>query len=296
MKTVLCFGEVLWDLFPGGAELGGAPANFAGRIQSLGHRAVLVSSVGRDALGQRARELLEEHGLDTEFVQNHPSLPTGTVEISVSDKGEPDFNIIAGVAYDEIISSSKLLRASAEADCVCFGTLAQRSPKSRATLHELLGEAQVATKLLDLNLRKNCYTRDTVGRSLDSADILKLNEAEVLEVCRMFDLPAIVPEFASQAIERWALSHCIITRGEEGVYARTASGQECSLTGFRVSVVDTCGSGDAFAAGFMSELFRGEDLERCCAFGNALGALVASTKGGTAPIHQRDVERLLKSR
>ena len=294
MKRIISFGEVLWDLFPEGKELGGAPANFAFRIHSLGLSAWLVSRVGDDELGREAVNRLRQSGFSTEFIQVHPKLATGTVEIKVSELGEPDFQIVPGVAYDEIEFGDELERAVREADCIYFGTLAQRAAKSRETLGRLLASAPAnAARVLDLNLRRNCYTRESVEHSLAHASILKLNEEEAAELAVWFDLPKAGAEFARRICEDWKLTHCLITRGENGVYARTAEGEECALAGVRVKVIDTCGAGDAFTAGVVSQMLEGAGLERCCRFGNALGALVAGSRGATTPISRKQVEEVM---
>ena len=51
---ILGIGELLWDLLPGGARLGGAPANFAVMAGRLGNHAAILSSIGRDELGRKA--------------------------------------------------------------------------------------------------------------------------------------------------------------------------------------------------------------------------------------------------
>ena len=295
MKGVIAFGELLWDLFPAGRELGGAPANFAYRTSALGHASFLLSAVGEDELGREALRRLSECAVNTSFVQARKSLPTGRVEITLNPNGDPNFRIITGVAYDSILCTPGLEVLAQEAHCIYFGTLAQRSETNRDTLSRLLGAAAPGTmRVLDLNLRPDCFTPQTLEHSLQNADVLKLNDHEVGVLAELFGLPAREQEFSRAACDRWQLTHCAVTRGERGVYARTAEGEECSLPGVPVNVVDTCGAGDAFTAGFTSQLLEGADLERCCRFGNALGALVASTRGAMAPIPREQVEEFVR--
>jgi fructokinase len=56
-------GEVLWDLLPAGKQLGGAPANFAFHAQQLSAEGLVVSAVGRDALGEEIKARLAQLGL-----------------------------------------------------------------------------------------------------------------------------------------------------------------------------------------------------------------------------------------
>ena len=51
---VLCFGEILWDSLPEGLFPGGAPFNVAYHLRRLGARAVPVTAVGRDTLGDES--------------------------------------------------------------------------------------------------------------------------------------------------------------------------------------------------------------------------------------------------
>src|SRR5688572_25641598 len=145
-KRVVCFGELLCDLLPSGPELGGAPSNFAYRMHSLGREAIIVSRVGNDDLGRRALSILREKGLNTDYIQIDPTRPTGTVNVMVSPKGEPDFEIVPNVAYDLIEFTPELESLAARAECVCFGTLIQRNEQSRRTLYRFLDAAPSAGK------------------------------------------------------------------------------------------------------------------------------------------------------
>src|SRR5579872_5672099 len=80
-KTVVGLGELLWDLLPEGARLGGAPANFAVMAGRLGNRAVVASRVGTDALGKKAQEELEALPAESDFLQSDSEYATGTVTV-----------------------------------------------------------------------------------------------------------------------------------------------------------------------------------------------------------------------
>ena len=284
-KTILAFGELLWDLLPSGAVLGGAPANFAFRMHSLGDRCILVSRLGRDTLGQAAISRLTELRMETQCIQWDTAYPTGTVQVSLSPTGNPDFQIVRDAAYDHIESVPQLLNFAAQAHCLCFGTLAQRASATRQTLQDLLQAAPQALKLLDLNLRKDCYSAETIVYSLQQADILKLNEQEAFYLASLFQIPpAPLDHFGAAAIQKWGLSHCLITLGERGAFAITAKGDRAYSPGYTVALRDTCGSGDACTAGFLHALLQGKPLAECVHLGNALGAIVATQDGATEPI------------
>src|SRR5919109_2276085 len=137
-KTILAFGETLWDRFPSGATLGGAPFNFAFRVNSLGDRGVIVTRLGRDDYGRKALEQIAALGMETTFIQRDEQHPTGAVEVKLDERGNPDFHILPDAAYDFIGTNDALMELASGADCFCFGTLAQRSPKARQSLRRLL--------------------------------------------------------------------------------------------------------------------------------------------------------------
>lgn len=288
---ILAFGELLWDLLPSGAVLGGAPANFAFRMNALGTAAALVSRLGRDALGKSAFEQLTALGMDTRHIQWDDELPTGTVPVRLDERGNPDFTIVQNTAYDRIECTGALLDLARQVRGICFGTLVQRAERSRRTLQTLLANAPDALKLLDLNLRKECYTAETISESLEHASVLKLNEAEMRHLAELFQLPAnSLHDFAQAAMRKWRLSHCLVTLGEWGAFAASAEGEAAYSPGYQVELADTCGSGDAFSAGFLHSLLQGRSTASCLEAGNALGAIVATQRGATQPISSADLE------
>jgi fructokinase len=296
-KKVLAYGETLWDLLPTGAVLGGAPFNFAYRVNSLGDRGLIVSRLGRDELGLKAASQAVALGMDTSYIQWDDHHPTGTVKITLDEKNNPDYYIVPGVAYDHIKANDSLLEIAAASDCLCFGTLIQRTPTARQTLQKLFASAGKSIKLLDINLRKNCYTRQTTTLSLQEADILKLNEEEAQELAEMFGTSARdIPAFSQEMIERWGLCYSLVSFGERGAFAVSKEGDKAYVPGYEVALVDPCGSGDAFTAGFVHLLLRDKPLAECLELANALGAMVARQAGATAPISPDHIKKFMDAK
>ena len=125
--VVVGLGELLWDLFPKGKQLGGAPANFAYITALLGDRGVVASRVGDDRLGQEALWHLKSNGLPIGHVQRDPAHPTGTVRVELDAKGQPEYQITEDVAWDFLEFSEDWISLARSAHAVCFGSLAQRS-------------------------------------------------------------------------------------------------------------------------------------------------------------------------
>src|SRR2546423_985629 len=136
--TVIGLGEILWDVFPSGRRLGGAPANFAYCSHLLGDSGIIASRTGDDELGRELRHVLVDAGLSNRGVQEDVTHPTGTVQVQVSGAGQPSFRILEPVAWDFLEWNESWQALAHSADTVCFGTLAQRSPVSRATILRFL--------------------------------------------------------------------------------------------------------------------------------------------------------------
>ena len=296
-KTVLSFGEALWDLLPDGPQLGGAPLNLAYRLSCLGDRGLLVTRVGRDELGQLAILRMAELGMDTSLVQSDDQLPTGRVEVKIDAEGRPDFTILPDVAYDRIEMTYELMEVAQVVDCVCFGTLVQRTAGSGTALQRLLAMVPGVPRFLDLNLRKDCFSWSSIEEALGQATLLKLNEDEARRVAFGCDLSAEpFPELVEALMDKWNLAACVVTLGERGAFAITADGTRAYEPGYEVPVVDTCGSGDAFSAGFLHAYLRGEPLAECCRLGGLMGTLVATQAGATEPLSPVVLEQFVAAR
>lgn len=283
--SMVSFGEILWDCLPDRRVLGGAPYNFAFRVHSLGQTSAFISRVGNDPLGEEALREVIQTGLDPSLIQRDSLHPTGTVDIELGDDRQPHYTINPDVAYDFIELNEEILEAVRAADCLCFGTLAQRGERSRKTLHEIWDAAGEAVRLYDINLRKDCYTRERIEESLQVATIIKLNEDEAAFMKEMFPCRGnTLPEISRDLIERWNLDECLITLGERGLFASTRAGDEVYIPGFSITLNDPCGSGDACTAGYICERLQGHDLATSGTRGNALGAMVATHPGATHPV------------
>lgn len=290
-KTVVSFGEILWDILPSGMLLGGAPFNFAFRMNSLGDRGIMISRLGRDELGRKALEGVSSLGLETQYLQRDDSFPTGTVQVSFDQQNKPDYLIVPGVAYDQIEAADSLLQIVSEADCICFGTLIQRTEKSRSTLRRLLENSGDSLKFCDINLRKKCYDKSTVSFSLEKSHALKMNEEEAHQLARLFELSyQSLPHLCGELLKRWELRYCLVTLAEYGAYALSEKGEEIYVPGYKIDLADSLGAGDAFAAGFIHGILRGASLARACSLGNILGALVAAKKGATPEVTEEEID------
>jgi len=288
MIELLSIGEVLWDLFPDGKQLGGATFNVAYHARQLGIEAAAVSRVGEDPLGEEILERARGLGLPADMLQRDPSLPTGTVKVALDRAGTPTFVITESVAWDAIERTAALDRAAAGVRAIVFGTLAQRSPRSRETIRATIERSGAPCKLYDINLRPPFYNEEVIRYSLEAATILKLNDDELVTVRRFFTLPDREAEACQALRMEFGIELVCVTKGERGCSVYDDSGT-LDVPGRSVRVVDTVGAGDAFSAGLIVKLLEGASTEEAARFANAAGALVASKSGATPPITREEV-------
>ena len=288
---ILGLGELLWDLLPEGARLGGAPANFTVMAGRLGSHASILSRIGRDDLGRRAVELLEPLRADTEFLQVDPVHETGRVTVEFQG-GQPHYTIHEPAAWDFLELSDEWVRLAERADAICFGSLAQRSLESRQTIQTLASQAKAkCVRVFDVNLRAPFYSSEVLQESLELASVMKMNDAEVPLVLGLLGLQAFDPEDpgalqsgARKLLEEFpTLQMAAVTRGGSGSLLVTREGWH-DHPGIPVKVADTIGAGDAFTAGFVWSQLNGGSLPQSCEVGTRPRALVATQRGGMEPI------------
>src|SRR5215510_11143725 len=285
---VVGLGELLWDLFAKGKQLGGAPANFAYMAALLGDRSVVASRVGDDRLGQEALWHLKSHGLDISHVQRDLQHPTGAVKVEVDGKGQAEYHFIEDVAWDFMEFSEDWISLARSTHAVCFGSLAQRSPASRGTIKSYLcAMPSFAIGIFDVNLRQSYFSAEVLRDSARFAKVLKLNHEELPVFLDLMQCPLRNSERTDLLAARWlsrefGIQLVCITRGPNGSLLVTPSSQD-EHAGFRVKIADTVGAGDAFTATMVHHALRGSSLAAINAAANRMGAWVASQEGAMPP-------------
>ena len=281
--VVVGIGELLWDVYPDAAHLGGAPANFVSLAAALGAGSWLVSAGGDDDLGDRALADLRERGVRMDHVGRDADRATGRVMVTLDAEKRPTFAIESDVAWDYIAWCDGLDDLARRADAVCFGTLAQRSPVSRATIARfVMATRAAAMRVLDVNLRESFFDRETLERSLAMASVLKLNELELPVITSLFSMAGGTTVDTLRAIlRRFDLQLVALTRGPDGALLVTAD-DASEEPAPPVRVVNTVGAGDAFTAALVYERLRGRPLREVNRRANAVAAMVCSGSVSTA--------------
>jgi fructokinase len=273
---VICFGEILWDFLPKGKEPGGAPLNVTYHLNKTGVPAALISRLGKDELGEEFMRVLREKKVPAVFISSDPDHDTGKVFADTNQKEEVTYRIVEPVAWDFIEWKPEFQEAVGRADYFVFGSLACRNEYSRNSLLKLLEAANI--RVFDVNLRPPHFQKETIVELMKKAELLKLNHNELELIAGWFGNETDEIEQMKLLQEKFSINTVVVTRGARGACVLT-NGKWYEQSGFKVQVVDTVGSGDAFLAGFLSSLLNKHDPQYCLELACALGATVARYAG-----------------
>jgi fructokinase len=274
---IVCVGETLWDVLPGGESLGGALFNVAAHLAKLGARASLLTCVGDDSRGRAARAKAEQYAIDVSLWQADAEFPTGIAQAELQPDGSATYCFPAPSAWDLIALSEDARKMAAAADAVVFGTLAQRSTISRESIRELCSLASFT--VLDLNLRSPHFDRKLVIESLALADMVKVNNDECRQVADWLNCAATPRAVAQRLQTEFDVSSLCVTAGAQGAWLRTAAGEYQVEAPPVEKVVDTIGAGDSFLAMLLFELLRGSEPQAALARAARLASIVVGAAG-----------------
>jgi len=282
---IVGIGELLWDLLPGGKQLGGAPANFAVMSARLGNQGVIASRIGKDQLGREALARLSAFPADLSYLQTDSQHPTGSVSVALH-QGQAEYVFHSPVAWDFLECTPEWLELAQQADAVCFGTLAQRNDVSRKTVAAFLeATAPDCVRVFDVNLRRPHFDAEVIAESLRKATLMKLNDAEMPPVLALLGLAlecgldeASLLKGAKLLLDKFPLSLVCITMGPLGSLLVTCDAHD-RHHGFAAKVADTVGAGDAFTAALVHYYLQGAPLSVLNEAGNRWGAWVAAQPG-----------------
>jgi Sugar kinases, ribokinase family len=290
-KTVVCYGEVLWDVFPTQTKPGGAPMNVAYHLHKFGVDSRMISRVGNDAAGEKLLSLLTDWNIPTENCQLDNTYQTGKVIATVLPGNEMSYSIQAPVAWDFISLDADTEQLVSEADAFVFGSLVTRSTTSRDTLYHLIEKAKF--NVFDINLRQPFYSPEIVEYLLQKCNLLKLNEAELELIITWFTQEKFSEETSVRFLQdEFNIDEVIVTKGSDGASFYTKY-KSYTLPAFEVKVKDTCGSGDSFLAAFLAKKFKNETPETGMIYATGLGAFVASQEGACPPYELSQLESFI---
>lgn len=291
MKKAVCFGEVLWDVFPEYKVAGGAPMNVAFRLKSLGWEAEMISKIGEDDLGKELLPIIEKN-IGTKFIQIDEKTPTGIVAVTLDEQKNASYEIVFPSAWDFIEVNDKVMNLVVNADVFIFGSLVCRNEFSKNSLLKLIEKSKFS--VFDVNLRAPHYDLDFILDLMKKSSIVKMNDDELVILARYFQFPETdLQKNVLELARITGVKTFCITRGKDGAVFYT-DGKFYEHQGFEVKVQDTVGSGDSFLAALLSKILENETPEKSLEFACAVGAMVATKKGANEMITPEEIENLIQ--
>lgn len=276
----VCFGEILWDIFPAGSRAGGAPFNVAYNLDKMGLEVQMISKIGDDQLGNDLLEQIKSWNISTDYIQIDGEKPTGTVLANFDEHGEAHYDIVNDVAWDHIKLLPEHHALVSNAEAFVFGSLIARNEESKNTLLELVELAKF--RVFDVNFRPPFIDFDLVKTLLGKADLVKMNKAELRQIIEFLGEEYTDEDTSIKHIQNYFdLNEIILTKGSKG--ARYFVGDKrYNFSAVSIEITDTVGSGDSFLAGFLSKRILGKTPEEIMKQAITLGAFITS-KSGACP-------------
>jgi fructokinase len=289
-KKVICFGEMLWDCFPDKKIPGGAPMNVALHLKQLGLDVQMIGRLGKDAYGKKYLDFIQTYDFDQALIQTDEEHVTGTVTVHNEDPENIKYTIVSPVAWDFIELNADNKDAVSNADAFIFGSLAIRNNTSWETLYQLLHLPTL--KVFDINLRAPFFDFEKIEIMMGFTDILKINEDELEIVADYFGIAPEVKACCNLLTTHFPVKMVCITLGSKGAMIYQ-EGNIFQHPGYKVSVEDTVGSGDAFLAGFIKSYLEEKTPDEILQFACAMGAFVATKEGGTPKYGESEVWKVV---
>jgi fructokinase len=289
---VVCFGEVLWDILPSGTVPGGAPMNVAYHLHKQQKSPAVITSIGIDEKGEQLINIFSAYGVCTDFFQVDYGHETGKVYVEPNEYNEVVYDIIMPVAWDFIKWENGFRDLVSNADFFVYGSLAARNQVSKKTLFRLLETAK--NKVLDINLRAPHFNKRIVQELLAKADFLKLNLAELELITGWFSRYKSIEDRVKSITEKFSIHNMVVTMGGDGALMYF-DGNEYKHNGYKVTVADTVGSGDAFLAGLIAKLLDNAPPTEALEFASGLGAFIASCTGPCPRYNIEEIYNLIQT-
>ncbi|CAM3406804.1 carbohydrate kinase family protein [Flavobacterium chungbukense] len=288
---VAAYGEVLWDVFENEKKIGGAPLNVALRMKTLGCEVVMISCVGNDEDGQAIINQIKGLGLKTDNIVIAEDFPTGLVNVTLNDRGSASYEINYPSAWDKIVLNNSARKTVEEADVLIYGSLVCRDAISRNALEELL-QTNVY-KVFDVNLRKPHYSFEILNQLMKSANFIKFNDEELLEIASALNSPfESLEENMYFILKQTNAEAMCVTKGKHGALLLW-EGKIYENEGYPIKVADTVGAGDSFLAALITSLLNDQKPQMAIDFACAIGALVAEAPGANPDISNSKIESLM---
>ena len=291
MIKVICFGEILWDVFPTHKTIWGAPLNVALRLQSFQNDVSLISCLGDDTSGDELLLELQKYSISSYYIQKDKEYKTSTVAISLDKNGSASYLINHPCAWDNIQLNSELKSLVKSSEAFVFGSLVARSNTSRNTLIKLLAFSKFS--VFDVNLRPPHYDLSSIQVLMNAANFIKFNDDEIIEISKSLGIQGESIEHTILYVATHTNTSTIcVTLGEKGAILYYEK-RFFYCNGYQVKVADTVGSGDSFLATLIDVLLKRKDPQLAIDKACAVGALVAKSSGANPMISKVEIDTIM---
>jgi fructokinase len=248
---VLVVGEALVDvvLQPDGTSVvhpGGSPANVALGLARLGADVVLLTQLGNDDHGDLVRRHLTGDGVRLE---EHPAADTSVAAAHLDADGAATYSF--DLTWD-VPALGSVTQAH-----VHTGSLASALEPGARRVEDLLSGARAgSTVSYDPNVRPGLQGDHEAAvfraeRFVRLSDVVKASAEDVAWL-----YPGRAPEAVARDWVAMGPAVVVVTSGEEGAVAVTASGRVLHIAPTPVAVADTVGAGDSFMAALLDGLAK----------------------------------------
>jgi fructokinase len=310
----LVCGEALFDFFSenDASELaskvnfkaiaGGSPFNVAVGLRRLGVDAALFAGLSTDYLGRRLLQVLQDEGVDTDYLVDFPA-PTTLAMVAVGANGSPHYSFRGEGCADRQLKPEHLPELGTQVRGLHIGSYSLVVQPVADTLLELVRRESGRRLIsLDPNVRLNPEPNIELWRSriatlVEHADLIKVSDE---------DLNLLYPgQDPARVIDGWLQHRCqlaFLTRGGEGATVFSRAHGSWSIPACAVKIADTVGAGDTFQAALITWLteqqldsaegvgqLSREQIDAMVRFAVQAAALTCSKTGPDLPYrHQLD--------
>lgn len=237
------------------AHQGGSPYNCAIALSKLGNETGFLCPISRDGFGAYLLEPLAEAGVRT-LLSQRVVAPTTLAVVTLNEKRQAAYEFYRGA--DRAFTQEGMVAAlPAQLDLYQIGGFCPIVPADAAIWSDVVRAAiaKGATISIDPNVRPSLVDdfagyKQRLSTFLDLAHIIKMSEEDLL---------ALEPNLSIEAHSAALLArpNCelvVVTLGEKGSLAYTASGRAQAGIWSPPVFGDTVGAGDSLMAGILSFL------------------------------------------
>jgi adenosine kinase len=271
-------------------QFGGTGGNIAYGLGQFGASAVLTGVVGNDFhFDYKSR--LQDLGIETNVYTKENSI-TATF-YGIEDRNHKTISIWqpnASTYMEELSLKDTIIKEFLNDISVGIVSAPGKPsgiPQFLAEARELLGKD--IPLIFDPGQDLSFMSRDQIMQSLESANIVIVNEVEINQLKKQAQLEI-------ENIFGLGIEMVIVTKGAEGVTAYLSDGSEVSVAACEISeIVQVTGAGDAFRAGFINGILNNYKLEESLKYGSVMGSFAVEAMGGQGyEVNEFEIEKRFK--